>query len=128
MKQKNVLVLLLGMLLTGALVACGETVSDEQVVTEGATDTTVVEEEVTETVPDVSEYEATQQEVNYTVSGDLLWRQESVEYGEMVEIEYESSVTGKTRKANVLLPAGYTEDKQYPILYLLHGSEGDHNE
>ena len=72
----DVLVLLLDMLLTGALVACGETVSDEQVVTEDATDTTVVEEEVTETVPDVSEYEATQQEVNYTVSGDLLWRQE----------------------------------------------------
>ena len=31
-------------------------------------------------------------------------------------------------EANVLLPAGYSEDKKYPVLYLLHGSEGDHNE
>lgn len=26
---------------------------------------------------------------------------------------------------NVLLPAGYSEDKQYPVLYILHGIFGD---
>lgn len=56
-------------------------------------------------------------------------RQESnVEYGEMKEISYYSTTTGKDRKANVLLPAGYTEEKQYPVIYLLHGIAGDHNE
>ncbi len=129
MKRKNVWGLLIGVLLTGALVACKEEKRDELVVTDEVVETNEdTTEDVTATMPDVSEYNAVQQEVNYTVSGDLLWKQESVEYGEMVEIEYESTVTGKTRKANVLLPAGYTEDKQYPVLYLLHGSEGDHNE
>lgn len=121
---------LLGVLFICALVACGEEVSDEQIITDAIMDENVVEtkEDTTVMILDVTEYEAVQQEVNFAVSGDLLWRQETVEYGEMVEIEYESTVTGKTRKANVLLPAGYSEDKQYPVLYLLHGSDGDHNE
>ena len=29
---------------------------------------------------------------------------------------------------SVYLPAGYTETKQYPVLYLLHGYGGDQNE
>ena len=126
--------LLLVILLVGTLVACGKETSDGQMVNDTIVDDNVVEtsedtmEDVTEAIPDVSEYDAKQQEINYTVSGDLLWKQETVEYGEMVEIEYESTVTGKNRKANVLLPVGYTEDKQYPVLYLLHGSDGDHNE
>ena len=32
------------------------------------------------------------------------------------------------RKANIILPANYTESKQYPVLYLLHGIGGDQNE
>lgn len=33
-----------------------------------------------------------------------------------------------TKKANVYLPANYSEDKQYNVLYLLHGIGGDENE
>ena len=138
MKNKKVAGILLCMLLTGALVACGESTENENAVPDDTvSENTMGEEDMNgttadeiTTIPDVSEYDAPKREVNYTVSGDLLWKQDGVEYGEMVEIEYESSVTGTTRKANVLLPAGYIEGdgKQYPVLYLLHGSEGDHNE
>lgn len=138
MKNLRTVKILLGMLLISTLVACGDNREDENTVPKDTTSENIAEEgdvnEMTEDkaidVPDVSEYDAPKREVNYTVSGDLLWKQEGVEYGEMVEIEYESSVTGTTRKANVLLPAGYTEGdgKQYSVLYLLHGSEGDHNE
>lgn len=79
-------------------------------------------------LPDVSEYDIIPQEVNFSASGDLFWKQDGVSYGELIEIEYYSDVTGTMRKANVLLPAGYTEEKQYPVLYLLHGSAGDHTE
>ena len=104
--------------------------TDNEIVTDvnEETDNSDVDEVTENEMMDVSEYEVERQEINFTVSGDLLWKQENVEYGEMVEVEYESSVTGTTRKANVLLPAGYTTEKQYPVLYLLHGSEGDHNE
>ncbi len=53
---------------------------------------------------------------------------EDVTYGEIVEITYDSQTTGTTRKANVILPPNYDETKKYPILYLLHGIGGDHNE
>ena len=121
MKKRRFCIGLLGILFSIALIACGQ----EKPVTENnGTDSEAVtevneetdnsgEEDVTENeIMDVSEYEVERQEINYTVSGDLLWKQDGVEYGEMVEIEYESSVTGTTRKANVLLPAGYTEEKQ----------------
>ena len=137
MKNKKLYSVLLSVILILVFCACGKGADDKTVVQNDILNENVVEEETdmdemtadeTTKIPDVSEYDAPTREVNYTVSGDLLWKQDGVTYGEMVEIEYESTVTGTTRKANVLLPAGYTEDKQYPVLYLLHGSEGDHNE
>lgn len=41
-------------------------------------------------------------------------------------IVYDSSVTGTKRHAMVCLPADYKENKQYPVLYLLHGYGGSH--
>ncbi len=53
---------------------------------------------------------------------------EGVTYSAVQEITYESKTTGTVRKANLLLPVNYDETKQYPVLYLLHGIGGDHNE
>ena len=39
--------------------------------------------------------------------------------------EYDSTVTGKRRKAVVYLPPNYSADKKYPVLYLLHGIGGN---
>lgn len=39
--------------------------------------------------------------------------------------EYDSTVTGKRRKAVVYLPPKYSADKKYPVLYLLHGIGGN---
>ncbi|MCI7129796.1 MAG: alpha/beta hydrolase-fold protein [Lachnospiraceae bacterium] len=44
------------------------------------------------------------------------------------EIRYFSKVTRTYRRANVILPGGYDEKKNYPVLYLLHGIGGDENE
>ncbi len=41
---------------------------------------------------------------------------------------YESTVTGKAREANVYLPPGYSPDRKYPVLYLLHGIGGNQHE
>lgn len=51
-----------------------------------------------------------------------------VTYGEVKKITYFSSVTGKSRKANVILPANYDENKEYPVVYLLHGIGGNEDE
>jgi enterochelin esterase-like enzyme len=51
-----------------------------------------------------------------------------VPQGKLELFEYESGVTGNRRKANVYLPPGYSPDKKYPVLCLLHGIGGDINE
>jgi len=48
-----------------------------------------------------------------------------IPHGRIETFEYDSSVTGTRRKANVYLPAGYSAEKKYPVLYLLHGIGGD---
>ncbi len=48
--------------------------------------------------------------------------------GRVEAFEYDSTVTGTRRKANVYLPPGYSADHKYPVLYLLHGIGGDENE
>lgn len=42
--------------------------------------------------------------------------------------DYIGDGEGVEKKANVYLPAGYDESKQYNVLYLMHGIGGDENE
>jgi enterochelin esterase-like enzyme len=55
-------------------------------------------------------------------------RRDGIDRGKVEQIEYDSSTVGIKRKARVYAPPGYTKDKQYPVLYLLHGIGGDENE
>lgn len=41
-------------------------------------------------------------------------------------IRYYSGVTDTNRHATVILPNDYDENKEYPVLYLLHGLDGSH--
>jgi enterochelin esterase-like enzyme/acetyl esterase/lipase len=53
---------------------------------------------------------------------------EGIKRGKMELVEYESKTVGTTRKMNVYTPPGYSSDKKYPVLYLLHGIGGDETE
>ena len=44
------------------------------------------------------------------------------------DIVIKSSLLNREMTYSVYLPAGYTEDKKYPVIYLLHGYGGDQNE
>ncbi|MGA2017111.1 MAG: alpha/beta hydrolase-fold protein [Opitutaceae bacterium] len=48
--------------------------------------------------------------------------------GRLEAFEYNSTVTGTRRKAQVYLPSGYSSEKRYPVLYLLHGIGGNEYE
>lgn len=54
--------------------------------------------------------------------------QPGVLQGKLESFEYDSTVTKTRRKANVYLPPGYSTEKKYPVLYLLHGIGGDETE
>src|SRR5262245_22543346 len=51
-----------------------------------------------------------------------------VPHGRLEMISYESKSVGTTRKMQVYTPPGYSKDKKYPVLYLLHGIGGDETE
>ncbi len=48
--------------------------------------------------------------------------------GRLETFSYDSSVTGTRREANVYLPPGYSSERKYPVLYLLHGIGGNQHE
>jgi enterochelin esterase-like enzyme len=53
---------------------------------------------------------------------------EGIAHGKVETVEYDSKSVGNKRKAVVYTPPGYSADKKYPVLYLLHGIGGDENE
>ena len=52
-------------------------------------------------------------------------RREGVPAGTVERVEFDSKVTNGKRPASVYLPPGYSADKKYPVLYLLHGIGGN---
>ncbi|VTR92875.1 Esterase OS=Rhodopirellula europaea 6C GN=RE6C_01434 PE=4 SV=1: Esterase: Esterase [Gemmata massiliana] len=55
-------------------------------------------------------------------------KRDGIDRGKLETVEYDSATVGGARKARVYTPPGYTKDKKYPVLYLLHGIGGDENE
>ncbi len=53
---------------------------------------------------------------------------EGIPRGQVEMITYDSKSVGTTRRMHVYTPPGYSKDKKYPVLYLLHGIGGDENE
>ncbi len=58
----------------------------------------------------------------------IVARRENIPHGRLEMIEYASETVGTTRRMNVYTPPGYSTDKKYPVLYLLHGIGGDETE
>lgn len=53
---------------------------------------------------------------------------DGIDRGKLEQVEYDSTTVGIKRPAQVYTPPGYSEDQQYPVLYLLHGIGGDERE
>ena len=64
-------------------------------------------------------------EEEYDVPVGFMNEKPGTDYGEIKDIQYDSNATNSTRKAKIILPAGYDPDKQYPVMYLLHGIGGN---
>lgn len=59
---------------------------------------------------------------------DIASKRDGIPHGKLEMIDYESKTVGTKRKMQVYTPPGYTADKKYPVLYLLHGIGGDETE
>src|SRR5947207_1193897 len=60
--------------------------------------------------------------------GGFNAKRDDIAHGKTEMIEYESKSVGTRRKTQVYTPPGYSADKKYPVLYLLHGIGGDETE
>ncbi|MEW4491026.1 alpha/beta hydrolase-fold protein [Thalassoglobus sp. JC818] len=58
----------------------------------------------------------------------ITQKRDGIARGKLEMIEYESKTVGTTRRMNVYTPPGYTAEREYPVLYLLHGIGGDETE
>ena|SRR5437764_11926098 len=54
---------------------------------------------------------------------DIAANRAEIPHGKLEMIEYDSKSVGTRRKMQVYTPPGYSPDKKYPVLYLLHGIE-----
>ena len=52
---------------------------------------------------------------------------EGTEKGKLERVDYDSKSVGVKRWMEVYTPPGYSKDKKYPVLYLLHGIGGNEN-
>ena len=55
-------------------------------------------------------------------------KRDGIDRGKLETIEYDSTTVGAKRTAQIYTPPGYSQDRKYPVLYLLHGIGGDENE
>lgn len=53
---------------------------------------------------------------------------EGTEQGKLERIDYDSKTVGAKRWMQVYTPPGYSKDRKYPVLYLLHGIGGNERE
>src|SRR5439155_17155516 len=50
---------------------------------------------------------------------------DGIDHGKLESVEYDSKTVGIKRKTQVYTPPGYSKEKKYPVLYLLHGIGGN---
>ena len=55
-------------------------------------------------------------------------RRDSVPHGELTTVQYDSKTLGTRRQMLIYTPPGYSTDRKYPVLYLLHGIGGNERE
>ncbi len=105
--EKNVADLLL---LSKYLLGQDVTLKKAEIPAMGDTDDVKTISEYTPTV-NVSEFE----------TADSKTEKAGVKYGEIISKSYYSDFCKREKKYNVLLPANYSESKEYPVLYVMHG-------
>ncbi len=143
MKKKCLIGLFLFMI--ASVCACGSTETAENNTEENNVEMSNENEEVQENTTaaedqesfasgiKTEESEKSVAEAEFVLDGEIEERcpaiieakRPDVVYGEFSHGTYYSETCSMERGYSILLPADYSEDKQYPVLYLLHGIFGD---
>ena len=69
----------------------------------------------------ISEYTPVCEAAIQSLDYGILSASAGTQYGEVKKEYYRSKAANKDKPYNILLPANYDPNKQYPVLYILHG-------
>ncbi len=128
MRQNNarfIAPLIVASMLTG----CTSQPAEQAALTTSATTTTQAEI-ITQTTSETKTQEPIQEEPYMQQFADSITelipdgaedQREGITYPKFQRYTYYSSTAGRDTNVNVLLPPDYSEDKEYPVLYILHG-------
>lgn len=68
-------------------------------------------------------------ENKYDIGEEMFEKCNDVDYGTVLkDVIYFSQTAGDNKQCNILLPAGYNENNQYPVMYIFHGFGGSHSD
>lgn len=95
--------------------------STEEVPEVSSTPETTVSEPAEEPVEEVSYMEKYKDIIIELPPDGVFDAKDDVTYPEFKKYRYYSNTTERESRVNVLLPPDYSEDKKYPVLYVLHG-------
>lgn len=95
----------------------GDVLSTEAITTETA-EATSEETESTETISYMEQY---REHLVVIPPAGMLTKQEGITYGTFKKYTYYSTTAERDTNVNILLPPGYSEDREYPVVYILHG-------
>lgn len=127
MINKLALAFLTSLIALSAFTSCGDKASDSSSSSTAAAALTQTESKTEEAVPDSeSEKEKTYMEYCEDLlvekpDKNILKKREGTEYPKFERHYYYSNTAERNTPVNVLLPADYSKDKKYPVLYILHG-------
>lgn len=117
--KKAQLILSVVMALVG-FAACGSPSADVSETT--ASSETTVNETEQETAAETAPSEESYFEWASKTIADSSYEEKDTEaYGSFEYKSYFSNTAGRETGVNILLPPDYSEDKEYPVLYILHG-------
>lgn len=139
MRSKCITISLVLML---ALSACGSNIQEDVIMEDNniiSEETEISEEDMSSFASGIAADDTKEIPEDTATNGEIVLNNEieercpttltvtrsDVEYGEFTHGTYYSETCGMERGYSILLPADYSEDKQYPVLYLLHGIFGD---
>ncbi|MBQ8965198.1 alpha/beta hydrolase-fold protein [Ruminococcus sp.] len=125
MNSKKLTALITSLILTLTLASCGSSENSGSKESQQTT-TTVTEEAPEEEAPAEETEEKTYMEQCEEIMTELppdeiLAERDGVKYPYFTSYTYYSNTAERDTPVNVLLPPDYSDDKEYPVLYILHG-------
>lgn len=116
--MKKITFAALSALICLSLCGCGSSAPESTPLSEASEP---VSAEISEPEDEVTYMEQCKTMLAETPPASILERRDGVEYPSFAKYTYYSRTAERDTPVNVLLPAGYSEDREYPVLYILHG-------